>query len=189
MRKLIYYIATSLDGYIAHEDGSFDGFPFDEEFIGALLREFPETIPAHFRGPATREQNKWFDAVLMGRKTYEVGLKDGVTNPYPTLDQYVFSRSMSERPDENVTLIKESPEEFVSQLKHEAGKAIWLCGGGELAGELMRAGLIDQLIIKLNPVLFNSGIPLFSGAIAQTALTLTDTRVFGGGQAILFYDV
>lgn len=106
MRKLIYYIATTLDGFIAQKDGSFDGFSWNEEFIAYLLSEFPETIPAHLKEETgSREQNGVFDTVLMGRKTYEVGLQQGIMNPYPTLDQYVFSRTMKESPDEHVKLI------------------------------------------------------------------------------------
>lgn len=189
MRPLIYYIATTLDGYIAHEDGSFDGFSWDEEFIAGLLESFPETIPVHMRGEATRDQNKWFDAVLMGRKTYDLGAQAGITSPYPTLDQYVISRSMEGSLDPDVTLVKDNVEQLVQSLKKEDGKAIWLCGGGELAGTLMRAGLIDQLIIKLNPVVFGAGIPLFSGKVDMTQFKLTDTRVFGSGQVVLFYQV
>ena len=189
MRQLIYYIATTIDGFIAHQDGSFDGFSWDESFMKVLFTEFPETLPAHFRGPATREENRWFDAVLMGRKTYEVGLKDGFTNPYPTLDQYVFSRTMSESPDPAVTLVKEHPSRFVEQLKKEEGKAIWLCGGADLAGVLLGAGLIDQVIVKLNPVVFGTGIPLFTSEKRITPLELTLSTSYESGHMILHYKV
>src|SRR5690606_32914308 len=100
MRELIYYVASTLDGFIAHEDGSFEGFPWDDAYGADLFASFPETIPAHLReGQSTRAGNKYFDAVLMGRKTYEVGLQEGITSPYPTLEQYVFSRTMKESPD------------------------------------------------------------------------------------------
>ena len=189
MRPLIYYIATTLDGYIAHPDGSFDGFSWDEEFIAGLFASFPETLPVHIRGEAAREDNKWFDTVLMGRKTYELGVQAGVTSPYPTLDQFVISRSMKESLDPAVTLVKDGVEHLVRELKEDEGKAIWLCGGGELAGTLMRAGLIDQLIIKLNPVVFGDGIPLFTGKVDMTQFKLTDSQVFGSGQVILYYEV
>lgn len=190
MRKLIYYIATSLDGYIAHEDGSFDGFSWNDEFVSHLLSEFPETIPTHLKEESgSREQNKLFDTVLMGRKTYEVGLQQGLTNPYPTLDQYVFSRTMKESPDENITLISNDAIEEVKALKNNPGKAIWLCGGSDLATQLLVSNFIDQLIIKLNPVVFGSGIPLFANRMLVTELTLTETKTFNSGHLILHYNV
>lgn len=188
MRKLIYYIAITLDGFIAHEDGTFDGFSWNDEFVAHLLSEFPETIPTHLKEETgSREQNKVFDTVLMGRKTYEVGLQQGTTNPYPTLDQYVFSRTMKESPDENITLISEHAIETVRSLKNKPGKAIWLCGGSEVATQLLSAILIDQFIIKLNPVVFGSGIPLFLKGGNPTALTLTDSKTFDSGHLILHY--
>lgn len=190
MRELIYYVATTLDGFIAHEDGSFDGFPWDDAYGSDLFASFPETIPAHLRGEGgTRADNKRFDAVLMGRKTYEVGLQDGVTNPYPTLDQYVFSRTTKESPDEHVTLVSENAVDVVNALKQESGKAIWLCGGANLATTLFAADLIDRLIVKLNPVLFGAGIPLFAGNIKQTTLELTDSKIYRSGHVLLHYRV
>lgn len=99
MRKLKYYVACTVDGFIAREDGSFDCFPMAGEHFADLFDSFPETFPAHFQeAQGIRAENKQFDAVLMGRKTYEVGLNVGVTNPYPTLKQYVFSRAMKASP-------------------------------------------------------------------------------------------
>lgn len=189
MRELIYYVASTLDGFIAHEDGSFDGFPVDDEFLAALRESFPETFPAHLRDPEDTRPNKWFDCVLMGRKTYEVGLAIGATNPYPTLDQYVFSRTMEESPDERVELVSENAAERVAELKRGAGKAIWLCGGASLASTLLGAGLIDGMIVKLNPVLFGSGIPLFSDGAGPTSLELTDSETYRSGHVILHYRV
>ncbi len=190
MRKLIYYVALTLDGFIADEDGSPDGFPFEDEYAAELFASFPETFPGPFRtDEGTRADNKWFDAVLMGRKAYEVGLRVGVTNPYPTLDQYVFSRTMKESPDERVKLVAEDAVDVVTALKSETGKAIWLCGGADFATTLFSADLIDELIIKLNPVLFGSGIPLFGRSIEQTALELTDSTIFSTGHVLLHYRV
>jgi dihydrofolate reductase len=190
MRNLIYYIATTLDGFIAHEDGSFDGFSWDDEFIAYQLSEFPETIPAHLKEKTgSRQQNKVFDTVLMGRKTYEIGLDQGITNPYPMLDQYVFSRTMDRSPDKNITLISENTVETVQSLKNKPGEAIWLCGGAELAGQMLEENLIDSLIVKLNPVVFGSGIPLFSGYRKQSAFALTDSKSFKSSHILLYYDV
>lgn len=190
MRKIVYYIASTLDGFIAHEDGSFDGFPSDDDYVADLFASFPETFPPHLRGDdGTRVDNRWFDAVLMGRKTYEVGLKEGITNPYPTLDQYVFSRTMQDRPDPHVELVTENATDVVGALKQDAGKAIWLCGGGTLAATMLAANLIDELIVKLNPVLFGSGIPLFAGDVKQTDLELTDSKPYRSGHVLLHYSV
>lgn len=190
MRELIYYIATSLDGYIAHEDGSFDGFAWDDVFVADIFENFPETIPDHLHTTETKPfENKWFDVVLMGRATYTVGLDQGITNPYPGMRQYVFSRTMTASPDPMVTLVSENAVATVTALKQESGKAIWLCGGAKLAADLYTASLIDRLIIKLNPVLFGSGIPLFAGNVDQTALKLTDSKVYPSGHVMLFYNV
>ena len=190
MRDLVYYIATTLDGFIAREDGSFADFPWDAEFGAHILATFPETFPAHLRpGEVDRSGNKRFDAVLMGRKTYEVGLREGITSPYPTLDQFVFSRSMTASPDRSVRLVPDDPARFVAGLKGGSGGAIWICGGGQLATALFEADLIDELIVKLNPIVFGSGISLFNGPQPTRRLTLSRTRHFPSGHVWLEYRV
>jgi len=190
LRPLVYFVATTLDGFIAREDGSFSDFPWDDEYGAELFAAFPETIPAHIRGEGhARSENRWFDAVLMGRDTYEVGAREGLLSPYPTLDQYVISGSMEESPHPDVTLVREDVPARVAALKQEAGKAIWLCGGATLATSLLRAGLIDQLILKLNPVVFGRGIPLFREAPAPFRLALTDSKAFASGHVRLHYEV
>lgn len=190
MRPLIYYVASTLDGFIAHPDGSFGGFPWDEAYAADLMASFPETFPAHFRGPdAPAFENRWFDAVLMGRNTYEVGLREGIANPYPTLRQYVFSRTMRQSPDAHVTLVSEDAAGVVGALKREPGRAIWLCGGAVLAATLFQAGLVDGLIVKLNPVVFGAGIPLLGADIQPTRLALTESKTYPSGHVLLHYTV
>jgi dihydrofolate reductase len=185
---MVYYVAATLDGFIAHTDGSYQGFPWDETYGAALAETFPETVPAHLRSAEHRQMpNKWFDVVLMGRKTYEVGLNEGITSPYPTLQQYVFSHTLQASPDPQVTLVSDNAVEVVRALKQGSGKAIWLCGGAELATTLFAADLIDKLIVKLNPVLFGSGIPLFGPAIKQTMLELTEHNSYPSGHVVLHY--
>lgn len=188
MRKLIYYVACTADGFIAREDGSFDFFPVEGEHFADLFNSFPETVPSHLREAlGVRAENKLFDAVLMGRNTYEVGLKVGVTSPYSTMKQYLFSRGMKESPDANVELVSGDAVGFVRRLKEEAGKAIWLCGGANLAATLFTE--IDEIIMKLNPILLGSGIPLFSGAVPPTALELAESKIYGNGFMLLHYRV
>lgn len=190
MRDLTYYVACSVDGFIAHADGSHDGFSQDSEYLADLFSAFPETVPSHLREVmGIHEENKWLDTVLMGRKTYEIGLKDGVTSPYSHMQQYLFSRTIQNSPDQSIQLVSEKAVELVEQLKNQTGKDIWLCGGANLAATLFENGLIDQLILKINPFLMGSGIPLFSGVIQQAALDLTYSKIYKNGVVMLYYNI
>ncbi|MCH9648802.1 MAG: dihydrofolate reductase family protein [Deltaproteobacteria bacterium] len=172
MTTLTYYIAASLDGFIAHDDGSFGGFSWDDEVVSDFLADLGS-----------------FGTVLMGRKTYEVGLREGKTSPYPAMRQVVFSRTMQKSPDEAVEIVGGEIVEFVQLLKAKVDKPIWLCGGAEVASALMGAGLVDSVVVKLNPVLFGSGIPLFHDVVDQTALELKATKVYDCGVVLLRYAV
>jgi dihydrofolate reductase len=131
-----------------------------------------------------------FGTVLMGRKTYDLGLAEGKTSPYPFLRQIVASKSMSESPDEAVELWRDDVVGRVAKLKAEAEKPIWLCGGGSLAGQLLAAGLIDRVVVKLSPVVFGSGIPLF-GADAPVVSLKPDgaVKTYDCGVHLLSYIV
>ncbi|MFK0046025.1 dihydrofolate reductase family protein [Streptomyces sp. NPDC090741] len=183
MRTLTYYVGTTLDGFIAGPEGQFDFFPFEGDLAAALVAEYPETIPVHGRGPLGLDgvANKRFDTVLMGRVTYEPGLAVGVTSPYPHLRQYVFSRTLAPL-DPEVEVISTDPVEFVRGLKQQDGAGIWLCGGADLAGQLL--GEIDELFVKRYPVVIGSGIPLFKSPFLPVGFTLTDSRVFDTGASI-----
>ena len=82
-RQLVYYVACTVDGFIAREDGSFDWALSEGEHFTDLIENFPETFPVHLRKALGVSQDaRRFDTVLMGRKTYEVGLNAGITSPY-----------------------------------------------------------------------------------------------------------
>ncbi len=114
-----------------------------------------------------------------------MGLKVGVTNPYPQMKQYLFSRTLKESPDKNVELISGDAVALVRELKQQTGKDIWLCGGGDLATTLFPE--IDEIIMKLNPILLGEGIPLFSGVIKLTAVELIDSKIYSNGFMLLRY--
>lgn len=187
MRKLTYYIAASLDGFIAGPQGQFDFFGFEGDFAAFILAEFPETLPGPARVPLgiADSPNKRFDTVVMGRGTYEPGLAAGLTSPYPQLRQYVFSRSLTST-DPAVEVVAGDPAEFVRQLKKDDGLGIWLCGGGQLAGQLRDE--IDELIVKINPLVLGTGIPLVAGGFALDQLRLVESRAFETGTIVATYE-
>jgi dihydrofolate reductase len=172
MRKLKYVVAATLDGFICREDGSWDAFPTEGDHIQAYLDSLAS-----------------FDVVLMGRATYEVGLKVGVTSPYPMMQQYVVSSSMGESPDPAVTLVERDVGELVRRLKSEPGRDIYLCGGARLATSLVDEGLVDEIGLKLNPIVLGSGIPFLHETAQPVDLALTDVRRFDSGVVFLSYDV
>ncbi|MGW2593339.1 dihydrofolate reductase family protein [Streptomyces sp. NPDC001515] len=193
MRRLVYYIATTLDGFIAGPDGADPtgpgGFwPVPEDYIAHLVAEYPETLP----GPARRAlsvtaEGTRFDTVLEGRRSYEIGLAAGVTDAYPHLRHLVFSRTLKESPDAGVELVADDPVETVRELKRQEGKDIWLLGGAGLAESLY--GEIDTLVLKLAPLTIGNGIPLFSGGAAFDPRTweLVDHTVLKSGALFLTY--
>lgn len=171
MPAIHYYVATSADGFIARADGTYDSFPMKGDHIAAYFEDLAQ-----------------FDTVLMGRKTYEIGLRVGVANPYPALKTIVFSRTLEASTDPNVELVRTDPVERVRALRAEPGRGVYLCGGGELAGLLLSAGLLDEVTIKVNPLVLGAGIPLFTGA-AESKLELISHRVFDSGVVFLRYRV
>ena len=172
MRKLRYHVACTLDGFIAHPDGSFGGFLAEGDHVADFLASYAS-----------------YDTVLMGRKTYEVGLAVGVTDPYPTMKPYVFSRKLGKSPDPRVEIVADGAGDLVRKLKDRPGKDIWLCGGAELAGSLFDEGLIDEVVVKLNPRIFGAGIPLVAGGERRISLAIRDTKVYESGVVLLTYGV
>ncbi|SFX60345.1 dihydrofolate reductase family protein [Streptomyces atratus] len=193
MRRLVYYIASTLDGFIAGPDGSDptgpDGFwPVPEEYVQHLVSEYPETLPGPARAAlSVTADGTHFDTVLEGRRSYEIGLRAGVTDAYPHLRHLVFSRTLGESPDPAVELVADDPVATVRELKQQDGKDIWLIGGAELAGALYSE--IDGLIIKLSPMTIGTGIPLFSdkAVFDPRGWDLTDHTVLKCGAAFLTY--
>ena|ERR1051325_1122934 len=183
MRKVTLGLANSLDNYIARKDGGYDWLHWSDE-VAKISAKFMKTI----------------DALLIGRKTYEVMLASGQTS-YPGATNYVFSRSRKKVSEltkslaarkqkaKNLQVVAGDAAAFVSKLKQQKGKGIVVFGGGELAKGLFEADLIDEIVLNIHPVLLGSGIPLFHQMKRQIDLELLDCAVLKGGLLAVTYRV
>jgi dihydrofolate reductase len=173
MRKVTFGGANSLDNFIARPNHAVDWLLWGKE-AAAVMKDYWKTI----------------DTILMGRKTYEVALRSGQGGgSSPGMTTYVFSRTLPERSDGGVRVIRQDAAEFVRDLKEQEGKDICLMGGGELARPLFEAGLIDEIGFNIHPVLLGSGIPLFHPMSRQIDLELRECRAFQNGCVYVTYRV
>ena len=172
MADVIYYVASSLDGYIATAD---HGVEWLESFQGSGddygFMEFYSSI----------------DALLMGSRTYEVSLKQG---PWQAADKpsWVFTRRELPVAHPSVTLTLEDPSQVVQSLDDQGLRRAWLMGGGRLAASFRAAGLITHYMIAVVPIVLGAGIPLFADAEGPTSLTLVETRTYPSGIVQLTYE-
>ncbi|MFI2430890.1 dihydrofolate reductase family protein [Streptomyces sp. NPDC018693] len=191
MRKLTYFIACSVDGFIGDPDGDASEMIslLDEEFLEYLRTERADTLPTAARRAFGIDErpNDQYDTVIQGRGSYEVGLKEGITSPYAHLRQYVASRSLGESPDPAVEIVSGDVVARIRELKAEdGGLGIYLCGGAQLAGQLFDE--IDELVIKTYPLAYGTGMPMFGGTGADIArFALDEVRAFGNGILVRTY--
>lgn len=180
MRSLTYFVAASADGYIAGPGGQFDFFAFEGDLAAWTMQEYPETLPVHAREALgiNEVENRHFDTVVMGRRTYQPALDAGISSPYPHLRQIVFSTSLtSQVPD--VEVVGGDAVGLIRKLKEEDGGGIWLAGGGQLAAEVWAE--VDELVIKRNPIVLGTGVPLLDGSFAPRAMKRISSQSFDTG--------
>lgn len=183
MAELTYYVAVTLDGWIADPHGDTSAFLTEGDHLAALAVAYPETFPAPYRAALGIDAaNQRFDTVVMGRKTYAPALDAGLTSPYPHLRQSVVSRTLSGRTDPAVTVVADDPVEHVRRLKDSSQLGVWLCGGGQLASAL--APEIDALVLKVNPVVIGQGTPLFAAATSPSRFQLTSLERYDSGVVV-----
>ncbi|MCX4094038.1 dihydrofolate reductase family protein [Nocardia sp. alder85J] len=189
MRKMTYLVASTIDGFIATADGSVDFFPVGGDHTPAILAQYPETLPTKVREVLGVDKlGQTFDTVIMGRKTYDFGVRTGTASPYSHLRQFVVSTTLPEVADPGIELIPADPLARVRALKREPGMGIWLCGGGELAQVLLPE--IDHIFVKLHPIVLGHGRPLFGTGprLPEPArFRVLTSRVFEDGVAFVKY--
>lgn len=159
-RKIVLYIAMSLDGYIATKDDNLEWLFKTEGDGDNGYAEFYDTI----------------DTIILGRRTYDWILDHESDNfPYKNKQCYVFSKTKQGK-DKNVEYINGNITEFVKNLKQTDGKDIWIVGGGELLHDFIEQGLVDEWIITIAPTILGDGIPLFKKLDFETRLILKGIR-------------
>jgi dihydrofolate reductase len=170
MRKIVLGVGISVDGYIARPDGAVD-FLF-------MPRDY--SMAAFF---------KRIDTAVMGRKTYEMGLKlGGGSISSPGMKCYVFSQTREAGERNGVTIVRESPKQFIGSLRKKRGKDIWLMGGGELTRDFLREDLVDELYLGVVPVLIGEGIPAFPSGFPERKFALVENKTFSRGLIALRYE-
>lgn len=177
MRKITLGLANSLDNYIARTDGGSDWLHWSKE-IAEISARFMKTV----------------DVMLIGRKTYDVMLAFGQKS-YPGPKNYVFTRSkkngqaLARKAGGAAEIITTDAVAFIRKLKRRKGKGMVVFGGGALAKGLFEAGLIDEVVLAIHPVLLGSGVPLFHQMKKQIDLKLLDCKILEGGYLIVTYKV
>ena len=171
MRKVKLFVASSLDCYIAREDGGIDWLYTDADYG---YEKFYDSI----------------DTIIMGRKSYEQSLTFDVY-PYKGKKVYVFTRKKVRRNnnEQDCEYIDTNIQDFVTNLTQLIGKDIWLLGGGEIVSVLLNAGLVDEIILSIHPIILGTGIPLLKNIQKEVNLKLENSLSFERGLTQLCYKV
>ena len=170
MRRIILSLALSLDGYIARPDGSVD-FLFMPK--GFSMASFFKSI----------------DTAIMGRKTYEVGLRlsGGKLNTYG-LATYVMTSTLPPGERDGIIFTNQSAKSLTASIRKRKGKHIWHMGGGELARAFLQHDLIEEIHFGLIPKLIGEGIPIFPARFPEHRFRLIENKSYGQGFLSLKYE-
>jgi dihydrofolate reductase len=169
MRQVVLFIATSLDGAIARADGRIDWLFTDDDYgFAAFLARV--------------------DVIVMGRATYDDLILFG-GYPYGETPAYVFTHvPPDDPPDWPVRFVSGDPAQVVADLAASRAGDIWVAGGGDLNAQLLRADVIDKVVVSIHPLLIGQGRPLVSGEIPDRAFRLAHVESFETGLVQLTYD-
>ena len=175
-RKIIVYIATSADGYIARRDGNVDWLnrprPKGDYGMGAFMKSI--------------------DTILWGRKTYETALGFGESGSMgygAKVKTYIFTSDPKRFDDSELEFVNEPVKEFTTRLRAQPGKDIWMMGGGGIIASFLDAGELDEFIIHVIPTFIGEGIPLIAPRHRLVPLKLRSVGDYPDGVVRLHYEV
>ena len=179
MRKVVYGGATSLDQFLARENGAVDWLIMDPEAMKMM-----------------GEMWNRFDVMVMGRKTWSVSMEQFSEEDLKKAEEmkgdmrsYVFSRTLDPGHKGSYEIVNDDPVEFVRSLKSQAGKDICVMGGGEIGSLLLDAGLVDEIGFNIHPLLLGSGVPAFCRMSRQIGLELIECKAMKSGCVYVLYNV
>lgn len=187
MRKLLFFMHTSLDGFVAGENGEMNWILIDEEMF-----DFVDTMTANA------------DTALYGRVTYEMmqnywpnaGKQPNASKHdkehsawYNKVSKVVLSTTMIEKGLENTTVIANHLTNNINKIKKQDGKNILIFGSPRASNSLLNEGLIDDIWLFVNPILLGKGMPLFKGITEPNKLKLTESKTFSCGVIALHYEI
>jgi dihydrofolate reductase len=160
MRKIILNVAVTLDGFIEGPKGEYDWCFTDGDYG---MNEFLAGT----------------DAIFFGRKSYELWAAS-FSHMWNDKKHYVFTNTLQSL-QTNAFLITGDIEAQVQGVKMEEGKDIWLFGGASLTTSLVNAGLVDEFLLAVHPVILGEGKALFSGIRKRNWLTLAESKTYENG--------
>jgi dihydrofolate reductase len=167
MRKIILYIASSINGFIAKSDGDVD-----------WLEQIPNPNNNDY---GFSDLNKSIDTTIQGHSSYQQIVSWGIEFPYKNTTNYVITTNKELKDNENVNFISENHIEFIRDLKEMDGKDIWLIGGGKVNSLLLENYLIDEIHLFIMPILLEDGIKLFEYIDAYKTFKIIDTESYDSG--------
>lgn len=169
MARIVYYVASSLDGFIADSAGGVDWLPAGEPNDYGYA-EFYAGV----------------EALVMGRRTYDQVLGFGEW-PYPGKPAYVFTHSPPSDGPPETSFVRANVPDVAREIAERHSGTVWLVGGADLADQFRQAGLIDEYLIFLIPTILGQGVPLFGGSGSPTALELESAQSHADGVVALRY--
>ena len=173
MRKLILYIAASVNGKIARKDGAVD-----------WLESIPNPDQSDY---GYNEFYNSIDTTIMGYNTYAQIISWDIDFPYSGKKNFVMTRKQDPPQSTDVNFVTENHTRFIEVLKQQPGTDIWLIGGGQLNTDLFNAGLIDEIQLFLMPIVLPDGIEMFEAVPQEAVLNLEETKSYASGAVLLKY--
>ena len=170
MRRILYRVASSLDGYIEGLCGEIDW----------ILPDPAVSLASLYAG---------IDTALLGRRTYELTQRPGAPAFPRDWHVYVFSRTLPAAQRPSVTVISDDIGNAVAKLRSRPGGDIWLFGGGSLFASLLALNAVDRIELAIMPVLLGGGTPFLGAGAVQTRLKLTHSETHPSGIVRLHYDI